>query len=225
MSATDPLTIDVVSDVVCPWCFLGRRRLEQAIEMVPEVPVVVRWRPYLLDPNVPEEGMDRAAYMKAKFPDPAQIRAIHERLQELGRSVGIDYRFDAIEVAPNTLNAHRVIRWALVEGVQDAVVERLFKLYFEEGADLSRADTLVDAARDAGMNAEVVARLLEGDADLDAVREEIAVAQRLGVTGVPCFIFDNRYAVMGAQEAETLAAAIRRAADERLSPDTASETD
>ncbi|MQT11266.1 DsbA family oxidoreductase [Segnochrobactrum spirostomi] len=225
MSATDPLAIDVVSDVVCPWCFLGRRRLEQAIEMVPEVPVVVRWRPYLLDPNVPEEGMDRAAYMKAKFPDPAQIRAIHERLQELGRSVGIDYRFDAIEVAPNTLNAHRVIRWALVEGMQDAVVERLFKLYFEEGADLSRAETLVDAARDAGMNAEVVARLLEGDADLDAVREEIAVAQRLGVTGVPCFIFDNRYAVMGAQEAETLAAAIRRTADERLSPDAAAETD
>lgn len=224
MSATDPLTIDVVSDVVCPWCFLGRRRLEQAIEMVPEVPVVVRWRPYLLDPNVPEEGMDRAAYMKAKFPDPAQIRAIHERLEELGRNAGIDYRFDAIEVAPNTLNAHRVIRWALVEGVQDALVERLFKLYFEEGADLSRPETLVDAARDAGMNAEVVARLLEGDADLDAVREEIAVAQRLGVTGVPCFIFDNRYAVMGAQEAETLAAAIRRAADERLSPDAASET-
>jgi len=210
-----PLNIDVVSDVVCPWCFVGKRRLEAAVAAVPEIAVEVRWRPFQLDPSIPPEGVDRSTYFREKFGDPARVEAIHDRLRELGRDVGIAFDFAAIERTPNTLDAHRLIRWATVEGVQDAVVERLFRLYFEEGGDLGSHAVLARAAADAGMNGAVAERLLAGDADRDEVAKEIDTARRVGVTGVPCMILDGRYAVMGAQEAAVIANAIRRVADER----------
>lgn len=210
-----PLNIDVVSDVVCPWCFLGKRRLEAAVAAVPEIPVELRWRPFQLDPAIPPEGVDRASYFREKFGDPARVEAIHDRLRELGRDVGIAFDFEAIEKTPNTLDAHRLIRWATVEGVQDALVERLFRLYFEEGGDLGRHAVLAAAAADAGMNGTVAERLLAGDADREEVTKEIEQARRIGVTGVPCMIFDGRYAVMGAQEVATIAGAIRQVAAER----------
>jgi predicted DsbA family dithiol-disulfide isomerase len=210
-----PLTVDVVSDVVCPWCFLGKRRLDAAIAAVPEIDVDVRWRPFQLDPTIPRGGRDREGYLREKFGDPGRIAAAHEQLRALGREVGIAFDFEAIAISPNTLDAHRLIRWAAVEGVQDALVERLFTLYFVEAANLADPAVLAAAAADAGMDRAVAARLLAGDADRDEVVREIETAQRMGVTGVPCFILAGKYAVMGAQPADTLAGALRQAAAEQ----------
>ena len=211
----EPLRIDVVSDVMCPWCFIGKRRLEKALGEVPEVPVAVFWRPFQLDPTLPPEGKDRTAYLAEKFGGRENANATYERVREAGRAEGIEFQFERIERSPNTIDAHRLIRWAGTEGLQDAAVERLFELYFLEGADLSRPETLIEAARDAGMDTAVVERLLEGASDRAETEQEVAAAQEMGVTGVPCFILDNRYAVMGAQEPATLASAIRQAAAER----------
>jgi predicted DsbA family dithiol-disulfide isomerase len=169
------LTIDVVSDVVCPWCFLGMRNLQHALADLADVEVTVRWRPFQLDPTIPPEGLDRQSYLLQKFGDPDRIEAAHDRLREMGAAVGITYDFAAIQVAPNTLDAHRVIRWAATSGeeVQNRLVGRLFALYFEEGRNIGDHAVLVDAARDAGMDAAVVTTLLPTTADLDEVKEEI----------------------------------------------------
>lgn len=215
MSDRPSITIDVVSDVVCPWCYLGQKRLDRAIAATPEVDVAVNWRPYQLDPTIPAGGVDRQKYMLAKFGDPSRIAQAHERLVSLGAAEGIDFAFEAIKVAPNTLDAHRVIRWAGAagNGAQDRVVRRLFKLNFEDGANIGDASVLADAAAEAGMDAAVVTTLLPSGADVDAVKAEIATAARMGITGVPCFLLEGRYAVMGAQDAEVLADAIRRVAE------------
>jgi predicted DsbA family dithiol-disulfide isomerase len=214
MADRQTLSIDVVSDVVCPWCFLGQMRLDKAIAAAPEVNVSVAWRPFQLDPTIPAEGMDRKAYMLAKFGGEERLREAHARLEELGNAEGIDYDFGAITVSPNTLDAHRVIRWAGAAGsdVQGEVVRRLFKLYFEEGADIGDHSVLAGAAREAGMDAAVVESLLSSDADSHAVTTEVATASRMGITGVPCFLFEGKYAVMGAQDVSTLTDAIRQIA-------------
>jgi predicted DsbA family dithiol-disulfide isomerase len=211
----EPMTVDVVSDVVCPWCYLGKRRLELALQQAEDIEVEVRWRPFQLDPTIPDEGVDREDYFREKFGDLTRVAAIHERLKELGNGVGIRFAFERIARTPNTLDAHRLIRWASIEGAGEAVVEKLFSLFFEDGADLGDIDVLVEAAVAAGLPGDLVRRLLEGDADRNEVREEIATAQRIGVTGVPCFVIDGRYAVMGAQEPEAIVAALRQARDER----------
>lgn len=214
MADRQTLTIDVVSDVVCPWCYLGQKRLDKAIAAVPDVDISVSWRPFQLDPTIPPEGMDRKAYMKAKFGDEARLRDAHARLEALGKAEGIDYAFDAIRVSPNTLDAHRVIRWAGAEGAetQNRLVRDLFKTYFERGENIGDRAVLVDVARGAGMEAAVVESLLAGDADSEAVANEAATASRMGVTGVPCFLFEGKYAVMGAQDVSTLTDAIRQIA-------------
>jgi len=214
MEDRQSLRIDVVSDVVCPWCFLGQMRLDQAIAASPSVDIAVSWRPFQLDPTIPPEGMDRAAYMRSKFGDGDGLRQAHARLEALGSEVGIDYRFDAIKVSPNTLDAHRVIRWAGAAGaeVQNTLVRNLFRLYFEQGVNIGDHSALADAAGDAGMDRAVVESLLASDADRDAVAEEAATASRMGVTGVPCFLFEGKYAVMGAQDVATLVDAIKQIA-------------
>lgn len=214
MADRQTLMIDVVSDVVCPWCYLGQKRLDKAIAAVPDVDISVSWRPFQLDPTIPPEGMDRKAYMKAKFGDEARLRDAHARLEALGKAEGIDYAFDAITVSPNTLDAHRVIRWAGAEGAetQNRLVRDLFKTYFERGENIGDRAVLVDVARGAGMEAAVVESLLAGDADSEAVANEAATASRMGVTGVPCFLFEGKYAVMGAQDVSTLTDAIRQIA-------------
>src|SRR5271170_2200780 len=130
------MNIEVVSDVVCPWCYVGKRRLEAALAQSDDAAVAVRWRPFQLDPTIPPEGLDRQAYMRAKFRDDARLAEAHTRLKALGAEVGIQFDFEAISRAPNTLDAHRLIRWAFEAGVQDAVVERLFSDYFEHGRDI-----------------------------------------------------------------------------------------
>lgn len=208
------ISIDLVSDVVCPWCYVGQKRLEKAIAAVPEIDVDINWRPYQLDPTIPPQGKDRKAYMLAKFGTEERLREIHERIEPIGAAEGIDFHFEDITVSPNTLDAHRVVRWAgsAAKGVQNRLVKRLFQLYFEEGANIGTHAVLVEAARDAGMDASVVEAMLATDADRDTVLEEAATAAQMGVTGVPCFVIEKKYAVMGAQDTATLADAIRQVA-------------
>lgn len=203
-----PLTIEIVSDAVCPWCFLGKRRLEAAIAKIGEADVKVAWRPFQLDDTIPPEGLDRKAYMRAKFSDEARLAGIHAHLAALGAEVGIAFDFEAIRRSPNTLDAHRLIRWAGETGVQDALVERLFRAYFEQGLDIGNADTLAELASQCGLNRETVGvRLAEGD-DRAATRAEIDSWRRVGVNGVPFFIFQRRLAVSGAESPDVLAAAM-----------------
>ena len=215
VNPTQTVRIDVISDVVCPWCFLGQKRLDRAIALADGIEVDVRWRPYQLDPTIPAEGLERQAYMLGKFGSADKLRRAHDTLVGAGQAEGIPFAFDAITVSPNTLDAHRVIRWAGSAGpeIQNRLARRLFELYFQEGRNVGDPAELIAAAADAGMDAAVVETLLPTDADRDAVQEEIATASRMGVRGVPCFIIENRYAVMGAQDPQTLADAIRQVAE------------
>ena len=204
------LQIDVVSDAVCPWCYIGKRHLEAALAELPDVAATIHWRPYQLDPTIPPGGLDRRAYMARKFGED-RLPHIHARLTEAGRAAGLDLAFDRIKRSPNTLDAHRLIRWAWSAGRQDAVVEALFRAFFIDGEDISDREILAARAADAGMDREIVSRLLNEDADVDAVRDEIEKARTLGVTGVPFFILGGRLGVSGAQPPEVLARAIAKA--------------
>jgi len=215
MNDKPALSVDVVSDVVCPWCFLGMRNLQLALADLRDIDVMVRWRPYQLDPTIPSEGLDRKAYMVQKFGSLERIEAAHDRLREMGAAAGISYDFAAIKVAPNTLDAHRVIRWAATAGddVQNRLVERLFRLYFEEGKNIGDHAVLIEAARQADMDASLVETLLPTQADRDEVKAEVETAQRMGITGVPCFLLEGRYALMGAQPPRALSDAITKVSE------------
>ena len=211
MSAAAPiLDVDVISDVMCPWCYIGKRRLERALGQRAGVSVDVRWRPFQLDPTIPREGMDRAEYLNRKF-GPERAKEVYARIEEAGAEEGIPFAFDKIEKSPNTIDAHRVIRWAAAGGDQQAVVEHLFAGYFVEGRDLTDPDYLVEMAAQAGLDHDIVTHLLAGDTDRDKVTEEIQLAQRMGVQGVPCFIFAGKFVLTGAQDPENLVQAIDRA--------------
>ena len=214
MSEADQvLTIDVVSDVVCPWCYLGEKRLEEALSEEAG-PVVVRWRPYQLDPTIPEGGLDRTEYMEKKFGKSGRLQSAHENLTRLGAEVGVPFAFDKIKRSPNTLDAHRLIRWAASAGVQAEVADRLFKAYFVEGRDIGDRGVLLEIAGECGLDAGEVEKLFADDADIDLVREEIEQAQAMGVSGVPFFIFGGRVGVPGAQEPSVLRQAIAQARQE-----------
>lgn len=197
------MQIDVISDTVCPWCFIGKRRLQRALAARPETAFDVRWRAYRLDPTVPPEGYDRKAYLEAKFGKGERVKAMGETIRATGESVGIRFAFEAIARTPNTLDSHRLIRWAGTAGVQDDVVEKLFTAYFEEGRDIGDLAVLRAIAADAGMDAELVADLMAQDADRALIEREDALAHQMGVSGVPTFIFANKFATSGAHEPET----------------------
>ena len=207
------VTIDVVADVVCPWCFVGRKRLEEALAQATDIDAEIRWRPFQLDATIPKGGISRKDYMERKF-GPDRAESMHERLEEVGYEAGIPFAFDKIERSPNTLDAHRLLHWAQTVGTQDAVDEELFRGYFVEGKDIGDPDVLADIASRHGLDREVVKRLLAGNADEAEVQSEIEAAQRIGVTGVPFFIFNGRLAVSGAQPAEVLVSAMRQATQE-----------
>jgi predicted DsbA family dithiol-disulfide isomerase len=209
------VTIDVVSDVVCPWCFVGKRKLDAALNLVSELEVEVNWRPFQLDPTIPQGGISRRDYMAKKF-GPEKIAAIHQRLEGVGAEAGVAFAFEKIERSPNTLDAHRVIRWAQAHGAQSALVDRLFTLYFMEGADIGDRDLLARLAGEHGMDAATIRAALDTNQDAVAVQQEIASAVRMGVSGVPFFILDGRLGVSGAQPPEILADAIRKAAAEPM---------
>jgi predicted DsbA family dithiol-disulfide isomerase len=211
MSEADQvLTIDIVSDVVCPWCYVGEKRLEEALADE-SGPVVVRWRPYQLDPTIPEGGLDRAEYMEKKFGKSGRLQSVHDNLTRLGAEVGVPFAFDKIKRSPNTLDAHRLIRWAAPAGVQAEVADRLFKAYFVEGRDIGDRKVLIEIASACGLDAGEVEKLLADGADSDLVRQEIEQAQAMGVSGVPFFIFGGRLGVPGAQEPSVLRQAMAEA--------------
>jgi predicted DsbA family dithiol-disulfide isomerase len=208
------LTVDVVSDVVCPWCFIGQKKLDLALALVPDLDVAVSWRPYQLDPYIPRGGTDRQAYMEAKFGSMERVNQIHERIEATGRDLGIAFDFAAIKIAVNTMEAHRLIRWAAAFGapVQNNVVRHLFAANFEQGRNISDPAVLIEIAGESGMEPSVVEALLPTDSDVEAIQGEIATASRMGITGVPCFLLDGRYALMGAQDPDVLADALRQVA-------------
>ncbi len=208
---SQPIVIDIVSDVVCPWCYVGKKHLEKALLEIVEHEVVIRWHPFQLDPTIPQSGLDRKTYMRQKFGDDGRLKAAHERLEALCVENGIDFQFDAITRSPNTLDAHRLIRWAGEAGLQDTMVEALFQSYFEEGRDIGDHAVLALIAERAGLEADAIARRLETDDDKDDIRNEINEASRIGVTGVPFFILAQKLAVSGAQPANVLIDAIRQA--------------
>jgi predicted DsbA family dithiol-disulfide isomerase len=213
--STSPLVIDVVSDVVCPWCFIGKRHLEKAIALKPEIPVEVRFRPYFLNPWVPREGMSREDYLTTKFGSVGRYNANSERVIETAARAGLTYARDKITRQPNTLDCHRLIRWADETGNAARMKQRLMDLYFSEGGDLTDREVLVRAAADCGMDAERVRARLASDEDVAAVEADANAAKDAGIEGVPFFIFNNLLAVSGAHPPEALAQAIERAADER----------
>jgi predicted DsbA family dithiol-disulfide isomerase len=208
------MPIDVVSDVVCPWCFIGKSRLEKALALKPDIPVEVHWRPYFLNDWVPREGIDRKTYLETKFGSVERYAGMARRVQQAAAEEGLVYALDKISRQPNTLDCHRLILWARNAGAAGQMKQRLMELYFAEGADLSDRDVLVRAAVDCGMDATLVRGLIESDADVERVTREAETAKEAGIDGVPCFIFGNVLAVSGAQSPEYLADAMERAAAE-----------
>jgi predicted DsbA family dithiol-disulfide isomerase len=218
---SDPLTVDIVSDVMCPWCYIGKRRLEAALKSMPDLKVLVRWHPFQLDSTLPKHGKDRQQYLSDKFGGPERANTFYAQIKAAGQEEGIDFAFEKIALSPNTLDCHRLILWSRADDLQDEVTERLFKAYFIDGQDLTRSETLVRISREAGMQSDLVAQLLETETDLDKVEAQIANAQNSGITGVPCFIIDGRFVLAGAEKAETIAAALLHAEETRTNPEAA----
>lgn len=205
------MQIDVISDSICPWCFIGKRRLEKALAQRPDLHFDVVWRPYQLNPDTPKEGYDRKTYLEAKFGTKDQAKGVYTVVRQAAEEEGLDFALDKQKRLPNTIDSHRLIHWAHTAGVQDAVVEGLFEKYFIEGADIGDHDVLVEVAEKAGMEGEIVRKLLDSDADMDLVEKEEGIARRMGVSGVPCFIIDQKVALVGAQDPDMLLRAIDHA--------------
>ncbi len=207
------ITIDVVSDVICPWCFLGKRRLDRALALIPEIKAEISFRPFFLDPTIPPEGLGRHEYMAAKFGE-ERLKTIHDPLIKAGKEDGVPYHFDKITRTSNTMGAHRLLRWAKIEGKQTEIAEALFMAYWSEGRDVGDHKVLADIAAAQGMNREGVLKALASDQDKAEVLAETAQAQQMGVTGVPTYIINRKYGVVGAQSAELFAEQIKKAAAE-----------
>jgi predicted DsbA family dithiol-disulfide isomerase len=210
-----PVRIDVVSDVVCPWCFIGKRRLEKALALKPDVPVEVHWHPYFLNDWIPREGIAREEYLTTKFGSPERYQSIAQRVAAAAAEEGLIYASDKMKRQPNTVDAHRLIRWADGIGKAAEMKQKLMDLYFTEGADLTSRAVLVQAAADVGLDAEDVREALASDRDVAEVEQEAQQAKAAGIEGVPMFIFGGKFAVSGAQAPEYLAEAIERSAAAR----------
>jgi len=212
MSNHQPVRIDVVSDIVCPWCFIGKHRLEKAIALNPDIPVEVRWRPYFLNDWIPREGISREQYLTTKFGSAERYKGIAQRVSAAAAAEGLTYAMDKISRQPNTLDAHRLIRWADEIGKAAEMKQRLMDLYFTEGADLTSHAVLAQAAADIGLDAETTRKALATDKDVAEIEREALSAKEAGIDGVPCFIFGGKFAISGAQESDYLAEAIERMA-------------
>ena len=209
-----PIHIDVVSDVVCPWCFIGKRRLEKAIALTSDIPIEVFYHPYFLNEWIPREGIPREEYLAKKFGSVEAYRGTASRVAEAAAEEGLTYAIDKIKRQPNTLDSHRLIHWAGKRGKGPEMKQRLMDLYFTEGADLTDRETLVRAAADVGLNADIVRPLLESEEDVEEITLTAEAAKQAGISGVPTFIIDGKYVISGAHPADTLAQVIRKAADE-----------
>ncbi len=196
------IRLDVFSDPVCPWCYVGKANLDRALESRPDHPFQVEWHPFQLNPDIPQEGVPKRDYLEAKFGGAAKVDAIHDRLREVARAAGLPLNPDVPKRQPNTLDAHRVIHWAGVEGRQNAVVAALFRAYWVEGRDIGNTGVLADIAAAAGMDRAAVLRLLDSDADAEDVAARDADARAKGVSAVPTFLIARQYLASGAQSPE-----------------------
>lgn len=194
--------IDIFSDPVCPWCFIGTRRLRRALEARPELNPTVRWRPFQLNPAMPPEGMDQATYLASRYGTIAEAERLNANVGHVGALEGIAFRFDRIEITPSTINAHRLIRYAEAFGQHSAMADAIFSAFFLEGRNIGDIDVLVDIADDVGLEHGGAWTFLSGQDGVDAVRGEDMRARQLGIESVPCFIVDKRFVISGAQEPE-----------------------
>ena len=202
------MTIDVYADIACPWCYVGRARLKQALDQRPGLDVTLQWRPFQLQPDMPPEGRDFRTVLEQKFGSWDRARQMFDRIRRMGGEEGLTFDFDAIDVAPNTADAHRLVLWAQEQGAGDTMATALFRAYFSEGRNVSDRDVLVACADEIGLDAEAARTLLSGNEYADEVRASQQQAQRQGITGVPCYVIGGDQAVMGAQPAEVLMEAL-----------------
>jgi len=216
------MNIDIVSDTICPWCYIGKRKLEAALSTRTDIDVQIGWRPFQLNPEMPRSGMSRQAYLSAKFGGAERAGRIYDNIRAAGAELGIEFRFDLIQRTPSTLDSHRLVRWALADGVQNEVVQSLFDAYFEKGENVGDRDVLVRIASEAGMDGDTVRRQLDDDTDLELIRQEDTMARSMGINGVPCFIIDRKYAVSGAQDVPVFHKVFDLALNEAVTPEEAS---
>lgn len=193
------IRLDIFSDPICPWCYIGKTRFDYALETRPDHPFQVQWHPFQLNPEMPPEGMDRRAYLEGKFGGQEKAVKAYMPVIEEAAASGVEINLEAIKRTPNTMNAHRLIHWAGLEGKQSAVVDRLFRAYFVEGRDIGDSDVLSDIGAAAGMERDVVTRLLASSADASDLLARDMDARRKGVTSVPTFVIANQHVVPGAQ--------------------------
>ena len=196
------ISIDLFSDPICPWCYIGKRRLEEALAIRPDIRVEIEWHGFQLNPMMPHDGMNRSDYLSLKFGNPDNARRLYENIEGVGQQAGIAFNFERIAVTPNTINAHRLIRLAGQYGVQNDVVERLFAAYFIDGENIGDIMTLASIGDAAGIDRETAQTFLESGEDIEAVKSDDMQARQLGIQGVPFYILDRQYAVSGAQEPE-----------------------
>lgn len=206
--------LDILSDPICPWCYIGKAHLERAMEAHPEHDFVIEWHPFQLNPNMPKSGMGRREYLEGKF-GKDEAATFYERIRQTAEEAGLSVDFDAIEVTPNTIDAHRLIHWAGLEGRQNAVVNRLFTAYFRDGQNIGDPDVLIKLSEQAGMDPKVVSLLLESGADRDDIIKRDEYARGRGVRGVPTFIVANAHVVTGAQPPELWGKVIEELAQAR----------
>lgn len=198
------MQLNVIFDTVCPWCYIGKRRLERALALRPKLSVSIQWHPFLLNPDMPPNGIDRSAYLIKKFGSEARVRRIYGAISEAGQSVEIDFAFDRIDRTPNSILSHKLIRYASERISADSLVEDIFEAYFIKGADIGKVPVLMDLAAHHGLNLDALQAYLESDLDADTVYEENVRAHRLGINGVPAFNFNGGMVISGAQEPEVL---------------------
>jgi predicted DsbA family dithiol-disulfide isomerase len=214
MSALKPLIIDIVSDVVCPWCYIGKHRIEEALKQVTDLPVEVNWRPFFLNPWVPREGISREEYLTTKFGSVEAYKGIAGRVVAAAEQEGLSYRPELVARQPNTIDCHRLIHWAEAISKAAEMKQRLMELYFRDGGDLTDINVLVQAAADCGLDAEDVRARLATDEDVALVSGDAQEAADKGISGVPTYVFAQKYAVSGAQDPQMLARAIRQVSEE-----------
>ncbi len=214
---TDLVRLDILSDPICPWCYIGKTHLDRALAEAPAPVFEIQWHPFQLNPDMPAAGMDRRTYLETKFGGKEQAVKVYGQIDDAARAAGLHLDLGGITRTPNTLDAHRLIHWSGLEGKQGEVVAALFRAYFEEGRDIGQAEVLADIADSTGMDAAVVLKLLDSDTDIDDIRARDAKGREMGVTGVPCFIVGGQHAVPGAQPPELWAKVIAEIAEARAS--------
>ncbi|MEC7488823.1 MAG: DsbA family oxidoreductase [Pseudomonadota bacterium] len=198
------MKIDIVADTICPWCYIGKVRLDRALEMRPQSNLTVGWRAFQLNPDMPSAGIDRRDYVREKFGGPDRAKAVYGSLSRAGSEEGIEFNFQIIETTPNTIHSHRLVRHAATYELQTPVVTAIYEAYFQKGQNIGDIEILADIGESVGIDRSKTLQFLESDADTETVVAEDELARKLGVTGVPCFIVNRKYAVSGAQSAEVL---------------------